>query len=187
MRNRINDRLGKPLVIVNNAVIQYSRTSVLEQPSEDYEGRYRSCVLHNLYMAKCFVPDMIEEGWGRVIGINTECSLQCWPGQSAYVTGKHGMSGLLQTLAKEVGGNGITVNQVAPGWMLSNGERGTGGPDRDAEKLSEDYAKMLPLKHRGEDRDIANAVVFLSSDLARFITGAIIPLNGGGATIPAWS
>jgi len=184
MRKQVAAELGNPDIIVNNAVIQYKWMGILDQPIEDYESQLQSCVMHNVYMAKTFVPAMIAEGWGRVIGINTECFLQCWPSQSAYVSGKHGMNGFLNTLAKEIGPHGITVNQVAPGWMYS---------DRDREKGPEEpiregdaYAKMLPLKFRGIDQDIANVVVFLASDLARFITGVFIPVNGGGATIPAW-
>lgn len=186
MERRVADALGPADIIVNNAVIQYTWTSVLEQAPDDYDGQYRSCVLHNLYMAKAFVPAMIERKWGRVIGINTECSLQCWPSQSAYVSGKHGMNALLQCLAKEVGAHGVTVNQVAPGWMFSDRDRNRTDTPEALAAVIDSYSAMLPLKHRGEDQDIAHAVAFLASDLARFITGAFLPVNGGGATIPAW-
>ena len=178
--------LGDPDIIVNNAVIQYTWKHALEQDIEDYESQFRSSVLHNVFMAKTFVPAMIEKGWGRVIGINTECSQQCWPTQSAYVSGKHGMNGFLQTLAKEAGPHGVTVNQIAPGWMYSDRERKQDSEEGDSARFGGLYGTMLPLKHRGEDQDIANVVAFLASDLAKFITGAFIPVNGGGATIPAW-
>ena len=184
MQERVTAELGDADIIVNNAVIQYKWVHALDQAPEDYVGQFRSCVLHNLFMTKAFVPSMIEKRWGRVIGINTECSLQCWPSQSAYVSGKHGMNGLLLCLAKEIGEHGITVNQVAPGYMFSD-------RDRYDEKVSEKearwknwYARMVPMKHRGDDQEIANVVAFLASDLAGFITGAFIPVNGGGPTIP---
>ncbi|MBI4557511.1 MAG: SDR family oxidoreductase [Candidatus Hydrogenedentes bacterium] len=186
MRDQVAQALGDADIIVNNAVSQFSWKRILDQDVSDYEGQFRSSVLHNLFMTKAFVPTMIRKGWGRVIGINTECTLQCWPTQSAYVTGKHGMNGLLLVLTKEVGVHGITVNQVAPGWMYSDRDREraqAGLPPNDAKG---EYAGMLPLKHRGEDQDIANVVAFLASDLAKFITGAFIPVNGGGATVPAW-
>ena len=119
MRERIETELGSPDILVNNAVIQYDWTSVLTQPLADYEGQFRSSVLHNVLMAQVFVPAMIERGWGRVIGINTECAMQNLPTQSAYVAGKRGMDGVLRVLAREVGEHQITVNQVAPGWMIS--------------------------------------------------------------------
>lgn len=186
MRDRVKSKLGDADIIVNNAVTQYKWMAVLEQSEDDYESQFRSCVLHNVFMTKAFVPAMIERKWGRVIGINTECSLQCWPSQSAYVSGKQGMNGLLLTLAKEVGPHGVTVNQVAPGWMYSDRDRAKEKQDGDVGRIGGPYASMLPLKHRGEDQDIANVVAFLASDLARFITGAFIPVNGGGAVIPNW-
>jgi 3-oxoacyl-[acyl-carrier protein] reductase len=173
-------------IIVNNAVTQFQWTSVIDQPVHDYEDQFRSCVMHNLYMIKTFVPQMIRRGWGRVIGINTECSFQCWPTQSAYVSGKHGMNALLQTLAKEVGPNGITVNQIAPGWIRSERDRDKTPESASLQSVSDEYSRMLPLKHRGEELDVANAAAFLASDLARFITGVILPVNGGGACIPKW-
>jgi 3-oxoacyl-[acyl-carrier protein] reductase len=83
------------------------------------------------------------------------------------------MDGVLRVLAKEIGEHGITVNQVAPGWTIS---------DRDRKEHTEhnfDYEKSVPLKRRGTDQEIANVVAFLASDLASFITGAYIPVCGG--------
>ncbi len=186
MQRQVAQEMGTPDIIVNNAVIQYSWKKVLEQDIADYESQWRSCVLHNVFMTKAFVPAMIERGWGRVIGINTECSLQCWPGQSAYTSGKHGMNAVLQALAKEIGPHGITVNQVAPGWMYSDQERAQDEQSGKSSQTSGPYPAALPLKHRGDDQDIANLVAFLASDLAKFITGAFIPVNGGGPIVPAW-
>ena len=64
MRDAVSEQLGAADIIVNNAVIQYNWTSVLEQPAEDYESQFQSCVLHNVYMAQAFVPAMIESGMG---------------------------------------------------------------------------------------------------------------------------
>lgn len=173
MRDSIASQIGEPDIIVNNAVIQYQWTNVLEQALEAYESQFRSCVLHNVNMAKAFVPAMIKKGYGRVIGINTECSMQNFPGQSAYVSGKRGMDGVLRVLAKEIGKHQITVNQVAPGWTISERDRLAGT------EYSESYVKTVPLARRGEDQEIANVVAFLASDLASYITGAYIPVCGG--------
>jgi len=173
MRDRVFEKLGPANIIVNNAVIQYQWTTVLEQASEDYESQFRSCVLHNVYMAKTFVPDMIKKQWGRVIGISTECAIQCWESQSAYDSGKRGMDGVLRVLAREVGRHGITVNQVAPGWTISENRK------RGHSKSEEQYRKGVPLQRRGTDQEIANVVAFLASDLASYITGAYIPVCGG--------
>ena len=125
-------------------------------------------------MAQAFVPDMIQGGkGGRVIGINTECAMQNFPGQSAYVSGKRGMDGVLRVLAKEVGEHGITVNQVAPGWTISDKDRAAGSEEQ------ADYAHQVPLRRRGTDLEIAQVVAFLASDLASYVTGAYIPVCGG--------
>jgi 3-oxoacyl-[acyl-carrier protein] reductase len=175
MRDAIRAELGDPDILVNNAVAQYPWKAVLEQPLDDYRGQFRSCVLQNVLMAKAFAPAMISRRWGRIIAINTECSVQCTPGQSAYVSGKKGMDGVLRVLAREIGPHQVTVNQVAPGWMVSDKYRGTGlHADYDTE-----YRDRVPLKRRGEDQDIANAVAFLASDLANFITGVYLPVCGG--------
>ncbi len=171
MQGEIERALGAPDIIVNNAVIQYNWVSVLEQVAADYESQFRSCVLHNVFMAKAFVPAMIAKHWGRVIAINTECAMQNFPGQSAYVSGKRGMDGVLRVLAKEVGAHQVTVNQVAPGWMVSDGSRAGEG--------DQEYTSRVPLKRRGTDQDIANLVAFLASDLAGFISGQYISVSGG--------
>jgi 3-oxoacyl-[acyl-carrier protein] reductase len=174
MQQTIAKHLGDPDIIINNAVIQYQPwTSVLEQPLKDYQSQFDSCILHNVLMAKAFVPAMIPKRWGRVIGINTECAVQCTPGQSAYAAAKRGMDGVLRVLAREIGEHQITVNQIAPGWMISDRVRDA-GTERQAE-----YEAKIPLRRRGTDQDIANAVAFLASDLAGYVTGAFLPVCGG--------
>ena len=173
LKDTVVKGLGAPNIVINNAVIQYKWASIIEQAPEDYESQFRSCVMQNVFMAKAFIPYMIEKKTGRFIGINTECSMQNFPNQSAYVAGKRGMDGILRILAKEVGEHQITVNQVAPGWTIS---------DRDRINETEhnpEYEQLVPLKRRGTDQEIANVVAFLASDLASFITGAYIPVCGG--------
>lgn len=172
MRDTVAEQLGAADIIVNNAVHQYDWTTVLEQSPEDYESQYRTCTLQNVLMAQAFVPAMIEKNWGRVIAINTECTMQCGPSMSAYISGKGGQDRLLRVLAKEIGEHQVTVNQVAPGWMISD-------KYREEPVNDEGYRKGVPLQRRGFDQDIANTVAFLASDLAEFISGAYIPVCGG--------
>lgn len=173
MKDFIVKGFASPDIVVNNAVISYKWTSILEQASEDYESQFRSCVLQNVFMAKAFIPHMIEKKAGRFIGINTECAMQNNPTQSAYVAGKRGMDGVLRVLAREVGEHQITVNQVAPGWTISDRDRVAGT------EHSPGYEQNVPMKRRGTDQEIANVVAFLASDLASYITGAFIPVSGG--------
>jgi 3-oxoacyl-[acyl-carrier protein] reductase len=173
--------LGDPDIVVTNAVTQIQPwSSVLEESIADYESQFRSSVLQNVLCAKAFVPAMRARGWGRLIGINTECTMQCRPRQSAYVAGKGGMDRLMRVLAREVGPFGITVNQVAPGWTISDRYRKDGVEvDPDAA-----YTQALPLQRRTRDEDIAHAVCFLASDLACAITGVYLPVCSG-AVMPA--
>jgi 3-oxoacyl-[acyl-carrier protein] reductase len=174
LRDAVRAALGDADIVVTNAVSQiHPWQPVLEEEVEDYEDQFRTCVLQNVLMAKAFVPAMIARGKGRFIGINTECSMQLFKNQSAYGGAKRAMDGVLRVLAKEVGSHQITVNQVAPGWTISDKDR-----ERGSER-SERYESTVPLARRGTDQEIANVVAFLASDLASFITGAYIPVCGG--------
>jgi 3-oxoacyl-[acyl-carrier protein] reductase len=173
MKEVVVKELGGPDIIVNNAVASNPWKLVLEQSVENYDEQYRTCVLQNFLMAQAFAPAMIEKKWGRIIAISTECVMQALPTQSAYVAAKKGMDALLRVLAREIGAHGITVNQIAPGWTISERDR-TAGTEK-----QEQYEKTVALRRRGEDTEIAQAVAFLASDLASFITGVYLPVCGG--------
>lgn len=162
-----------PDIIVDNAVIQYEWKPLLEQGANDYYSQFESCVMQTVYMAKAFAPYMIEKNYGRIIAINTECAAMAEAGCSAYTSAKRGLDGIVRCLAKELGPHNITVNQVAPGWTISERDR-TNGTEK-----QEGYDVSVPLKRRGTDAEIANMVAFLASDLASFTTGAYIPVSGG--------
>ncbi len=79
----------------------------------------------------------------------------------------------MRSLARELGEYGITANQVAPGWVISDKDR------NDRDEVQPQYERTVPLRRRGYDQDVANLVAFLASDLANFITGVRIPVCGG--------
>jgi 3-oxoacyl-[acyl-carrier protein] reductase len=165
--------VGMPDIVVMNAVEQiHPWSSVLDESIEDYESQFRTCVLQAVLLSKAFVPHLVQRGWGRVIGINTECTMQMFETQSAYVAGKRGMDGVLRVLAREIGRSGITVNQVAPGWTISDKHKDHPADDAD-------YKRNNPLGRRGTDQEVANVVAFLASDLASYIHGAFVPVCGG--------
>lgn len=173
MRDAIQQELGVPDIVVNNAVSHYTWKSILEQNIDDFQDQFESVVKQNVLSAKAFIPGMIEKKAGRFIGINTECSYLCNANSGAYASAKRGLDGLYRVLAKEVGAQGVTVNQVAPGWTISEKDRTEHTED------APEYSKNVPLRRRGTDQEIANAVAFLASDLASFITGVCIPVSGG--------
>lgn len=173
MGEKIKAEFTMPQIVVCNAVSQYKWTTVLEQNTADYLDQFQSCVMQNVLMSKVFVPSMVQQQYGRYVAINTECAAECFETFSAYASAKRGQDGVLKVLAREVGPSGVTVNQVAPGWTISDHERENG--------LSpmEHYLPKVPLARRGTDQEIANAVAFLASDLAAFITGVYLPVCGG--------
>ncbi len=173
MHEEIVKELGNPDIVVCNAVIQYEWTNVIDQNISDFYSQFESCIMHNVYMAKNFVPAMKEKKYGRYIAINTECSALAEANCSAYTAAKKGLDGFIRVLAKEVGEFGITVNEVAPGWTISYRDREAGS------EKQEQYDKTVPLRRRGTDLEIAQMVAFLASDLASFTTGAYIPVSGG--------
>ncbi len=174
MKNDVIAKFGVPDILVHNAVVQYERKSVLEQPLEDFNSQFDSCVMQTVLMTKAFVPEMIARGnGGRIVVINTECASLAEPDFGAYVAGKRGLDGLVRVLAKELGPHQITVNQVAPGWTVTENDR------RDHTEAQPDYEKTVPLGRRGTDEEIAQMCAFLASPLASFTTGAYIPVSGG--------
>ena len=170
---KATESFGSPDIVVNNAVIQYEWKNVLEQDDRDFYSQFESTVMHNVYMFKAFAPAMLQKGSGKFIVINTECSMRCDPGAAAYSSAKRGLDGLCRSFAKEVGPMGITVNQIAPGWMVTEAQREAGADWHGA------YTDTVPMKRRGTDEDIADSVLFFASDLSNYITGAYLSVSGG--------
>ena len=177
MRDKAFGELGPVDIIVNNAVIQYEWTSILTQSLSDFQSQFDSCVMQSVLTAKAFLPEMIKRKTGRFIGINTECSALCNANSGAYAAAKRGMDGLYRVLAKEAGPSGITVNQVSPGWTISYKDR------ENNTELAPEYSNNLPLRRRGTDQEIANAVLFLASELSSYVTGVNIPVCGGAVMV----
>lgn len=173
MKLKINQNLGSIHILVINAVSQYQWKPLLEQETQFYLNQFEATVIQTVLLCKAFAPDMVANRNGRIIAINTECTMQCLPTQSAYVAGKRGMDGVLRVLAREIGPSNVTVNQVAPGWTISEKDRLAGTTQQT------EYEKNVPLRRRGTDQEVANTVAFLASDLSSFITGAYIPVSGG--------
>ncbi len=166
--------LPMPDILVHNAVIQYEWKPIIEQPLADFDSQYQSCVMQTVHMTKAFVPEMISRGrGGRIVVINTECAAMAEANCGAYTAAKRGLDGIVRVLAKELGPHGITVNEVAPGWTITENDR------RNHTEVQPEYDKTVPLGRRGTDMEIAQMCAFLASPLASFTTGAYIPVSGG--------
>ena len=163
-----------PDIVVSCAVEQiFPWESIINESIDDFHSQFNSCAMQNVCLAKVFAPAMMQKQTGRFIGINTEVAMQLNAYQGAYGAGKRAMDGIMRVLAKEVGEHQITVNQIAPGWTISDNDREAGTESQP------EYEQHVPLKRRGTDQDIANAALFLASDLSSYITGAMLPVCGG--------
>jgi 3-oxoacyl-[acyl-carrier protein] reductase len=173
LRDEAVRAVGEVDIVICNAVSWHTKVSVLDLPLDEFEAVHRTCVLQVVTLAKAFAPAMIRRRWGRFVGISSEVAMQALPNTGPYTAGKRGMDGVIRVLAHELGEHQITVNQVAPGWIVTDKDRNS------HTERCEPYEWHVPLRRRGFDYDVANAVAFLSSDLAEFITGAYIPVCGG--------
>jgi 3-oxoacyl-[acyl-carrier protein] reductase len=168
----IADEYGVPAVLVNNAGI--TRDNLLMRMKEDEWGDIINTNLTSIFrMSKAVLRGMMKARTGRIINIASVVGSTGNAGQANYAAAKAGMLGFTKSMAKEVGSRGITVNSVAPGFI-----------DTDmTNELSEDIKTTLlagiPLARLGDAKEIANAVAFLASGGASYITGETLHVNGG--------
>lgn len=160
-------------ILVNNA--GSPRDNYLVKMSEDDWDFVMTVMLKGAYLAtKAVMPGMIEKGWGRVINISSRAHFGN-PTQANYSTAKAGLIGMAKALAMEEGRYNITVNCIAPGFMET--EMLQALPTYEA--IKERALKMQPIKRAGRPEDVADAVTFLSSERASFISGEVLHVTGG--------
>jgi 3-oxoacyl-[acyl-carrier protein] reductase len=168
----INDNYGAPTVLVNNAGI--TRDNLLMRMKDDeWEDIINTNLTSVFRMSKAVLRGMMKAKTGRIINISSVVGATGNAGQANYAAAKAGMVGFSKSMAKEVGSRNITINTVAPGFI-----------DTDMTKeLSEDIKNSLlasiPLGRLGDAKEIANAVAFLASESAGYITGETLHVNGG--------
>ena len=168
----IADEYGAPAVLVNNAGI--TRDNLLMRMKDDEWDDIINTNLTSVFrMSKAVLRGMMKARSGRVINISSVVGATGNAGQANYAAAKAGMIGFAKSMAKEVGSRGITVNTVAPGFIDTDMTR----------ELSDDIKQELlagiPLARLGDAQEIANAVAFLASDGASYITGETLHVNGG--------
>jgi NAD(P)-dependent dehydrogenase (short-subunit alcohol dehydrogenase family) len=172
-------RFGRLDVAVNNAGTEGKTGPITEQSPESYAATFDTNVLGVLLSLKHELRVMSEQKRGSIINISSTFGRIGAPGASLYVASKHAVEGLTKSAALEGALVGVRVNVVAPGpietEMLS---RFAGSDDRKAA-----FAAGVPLKRFGRPEEIAEAIVFVASDKASFISGASIAVNGGKAAL----
>lgn len=163
---------GQLAVLVNNAGITRD-TLLMRMKEADWDAVIQTNLTSVFRMSKAAIKPMMKARAGRIVSIASVVGAMGNPGQTNYAAAKAGMMGFTKSLAKEVGSRGITVNCVAPGFIDTDMTRAL--PDAQRQAL----LQHIPLGRLGTVDDIAEAVAFLASDGAGYITGTTLHVNGG--------
>lgn len=156
-------------VLVNNAGIRED-TMMLWMQNEQWKRVVDVHLNGFFYVTRRLLKDMLIKRYGRIVNIVSLSGIKGLPGQTNYSAAKAGVIGATKALAQEVGKRGITVNAVAPGFILTDMTK-----DMDEKTLKE----MIPLNRFGKAEEVAALVGFLASERASYITGEVISVNGG--------
>ena len=178
------ERFGAVDILVNNAGIQHV-APVEEFPAAKWDAILAINLSSNFHAIRAALPAMKQRGWGRVINVASAHALVASPFKSAYVAAKHGVAGLTKAVALEVAELGITVNAVCPGYVLTPPVRNQIADTAKARGMSEEEVcknvllTAQPTKQFVTVEQVAALAVFLASDAAASITGAVLPIDGG--------
>src|SRR5262245_15373613 len=174
-------RLGRIEILVNNAGIgTFRRVPLHEYPAEDWQ-RILDVDLTGVYVvSRAVIPQMIEGGGGRIVNISSIAGLVPLRLQSAYVAAKAGVANLTRAMAAELGAHGIRVNAVAPGSTLTRATQAVFySPDGSWSDKAASLIAHIPLGRPGSPEEIAAAVLFLAAPEASYVTGVVLPVDGG--------
>ena len=163
---------GKIDILINNAGVTADKL-ILRMDESDWDRVLNINLKGCFNMIKHVTPHMMRKRYGRIVSISSVVGLMGNAGQANYAASKAGIIGLTKTVAKEFGARGITANAVAPGFIK------TAMTDALSDEQKQAMHKLIPLGTLGETQDIANAVKFLVSDDARYITGVVLKVDGG--------
>ncbi len=163
---------GSLRILVNNAGI--TRDNVILRMKDDQWDSVIAINLRGTFLfTRAAARPMMKGRRGRIINIASVSGLMGNPGQVNYSASKAGVIGLTRTVAKELAARSITVNAIAPGFIATDMTAALG------EEIIEQVTKQIPLGRMGDPQDISDAVLFLASDAASFITGHVLTVDGG--------
>jgi 3-oxoacyl-[acyl-carrier protein] reductase len=159
-------------ILVNNAGITRDAL-VMRMKDDQWDAVININLRGTFYFTRAASRPMMKGQRGRIINIASVSGLMGNPGQANYSASKAGVIGMTRTVAKELAGRNITVNAVAPGFIATEMTRALG------DQVIEEIKKQVPLGRMGQPQDVADAVLFLASDAAGFITGHVLTVDGG--------
>jgi 3-oxoacyl-[acyl-carrier protein] reductase len=165
-------QLGKIDILVNNAGITKD-TLIMRMKRADWDAVINTNLTSAYLCTQQVISSMLKQRWGRVINITSVFGQTGQAGQANYASSKAGLIGLTMALAREVASRNITCNAVAPGFIETSMTSGL------SDEFKQTALKMIPLGRVGTPEDVANAVAFLASDEASYITGHVLNVNGG--------
>lgn len=166
------DRFSQIDILVNNAGITRD-TLLMRLTDEDWDAVLQTNLTGTMYCTRAVMRPMLRQRSGRIINISSVIGVMGNPGQASYAAAKAGIIGFTKTIAREVGVRGITVNAIAPGFITT--DMTAQMPQQNQEQLR----ALIPLRRFGSPEDVADAVCFLASDAARYITGQTLHVDGG--------
>ena len=165
-------QFGKIDILVNNAGITRDQL-VMRMKRTDWDSVLNTNLTSAYLCTQQVMSSMLKQRWGRIINITSIFGQMGQAGQANYAASKAGLIGLTMAIAREVGSRGITSNAVAPGFIETAMTEGL------SDDLKQSALKMIPLARIGTVDDVANAVRFLASEEASYITGHVLSVNGG--------
>ena len=169
---KVIEQFGKIDILVNNAGITRDQL-VMRMKRADWDAVVNTNLTSAYLLTQQVMSSMLKQRWGRIVNVTSIFGQTGQAGQANYAASKAGLIGLTMAIAREVASRNITCNAVAPGFIETAMTSGLG------DDFKQNALKMIPLGRIGTPEDVANAVAFLASEEASYITGHVMNVNGG--------